>query len=504
MTQQQAAFVQHLDGSATLHLAIVLPLRDEAGLQGFLDNLQTPGSPNYRQYLSVEKFTEMFGPSQKDYDAVVRWARENGLVVTETAPNRLVVQVNGRVSDVERALHVTMNVYQHPTENRTFFAPDREPTTDLSVQLWHVSGLDDFVIPRPANLARNENAAPNATGSGPGGEFLGTDMRKAYYGTGSLNGSGQSVGLLEYVGYNPADVTRYFTNYGPANSVTITPISTDGTPATCTTCDDTEQALDIEQAVSMAPSMISVVVYVGSTDTAMLNRMVSDNSCKSISCSWAWRPADSKTDDPIFAEMAGQGQTFLAASGDSGSYTSGGYYFPGEDGNVIAVGGTDLVTNGAGGTWKSETAWSDSTGGISPDHLPIPSYQKNKKFAKVVGISKTYRNVPDIAAEGNFDNEVCYDGSCGGGWGGTSFAAPRWAGYLALANQQAVAGGGSTLGFLNPTFYKIGLGKAKKYNANFHDILSGSNGAYSAVKGYDLVTGFGSPNGPTLINTLTQ
>ncbi|MFZ1982031.1 MAG: hypothetical protein WAU61_12040, partial [Smithella sp.] len=89
---------------------------------------------------------------------------------------------------------------------------------------------------------------------------------------------------------------------------------------------------------------------------------------------------------------------------------------------------------------------------------------------------------------------------CAGGWGGTSFAAPRWAGYMALVNQQSVAHGHSTLGFLNPTIYAIGLGTS--YNSNFHDITSGSNGTYSAQKGYDLVTGWGSPNGTGLINTL--
>jgi xanthomonalisin len=105
-----------------------------------------------------------------------------------------------------------------------------------------------------------------------------------------------------------------------------------------------------------------------------------------------------------------------------------------------------------------------------------------------------------VAAEANTDNYICYNGTCAGGWGGTSFAAPRWAGYLALANQQAVAGGLPVLGFLNPELYTIGLGA--NYSANFHDITSGSNGTYLTEKGYDLVTGWGSPNGAGLINTL--
>jgi xanthomonalisin len=110
------------------------------------------------------------------------------------------------------------------------------------------------------------------------------------------------------------------------------------------------------------------------------------------------------------------------------------------------------------------------------------------------------RNAPDVAAEGKTDNYICYDGKCACSWGGTSFAAPRWAGYLALANQQSVSHGHATLGFLNPTIYSIGLGS--NYGTDFHDITSGSNGTYSAIKGYDLVTGWGSPNGAALINAL--
>ena len=168
---------------------------------------------------------------------------------------------------------------------------------------------------------------------------------------------------------------------------------------------------------------------------------------------------------------------------------------------MTSVGGTDLVTASPGGPWQSETAWTGSGGGISPNGIAIPTYQK---AAGVITAgnkgSTTLRSAPDVAAEGNTDNFICYDGKCAGGWGGTSFAAPRWAGYLALVNQQSVSHGHATVGFLNATIYSIGLGS--NYGADFHDITSGSNGTYSTIKGYDLVTGWGSPNGAALINTL--
>jgi hypothetical protein len=97
-------------------------------------------------------------------------------------------------------------------------------------------------------------------------------------------------------------------------------------------------------------------------------------------------------------------------------------------------------------------------------------------------------------------DDLCANGVCREQGGGTSYAAPLWAGLTAMMNQQALANGGSTVGFLNPALYAIGTGSI--YGSDFHDITTGSNGQYSAVTGYDLVTGWGSPNGPNLINTL--
>jgi subtilase family serine protease len=454
----------------------------------------------------------MFWPTEQAYYTAMQAAANAGFVITHTASNRMAFQVDATVADIEKAFHVTMNSYQHPTENRAFYAPDREPTMNFGTPMWHVGNMDNYSIPRPmVGFDPNGGVIPNATGSGPGGNFLQSDFRPAYYGTGPLDGSGQSVGLLEFAPYNPAGVALYFSTFGPANTTAVNPISVDGTPPTCSgSCANQnsgsiEAALDIEVPIAFAPKLTAVNVYVGSdvSGVAELSRMVTDNNCKQISCSWLWKPADPVSVDPYFMEMAAQGQSFYTASGDNGSYISSDFIFPAEDANQIAVGGTNLVTDGPAGPWKSETGWIDSGGGPSLDHIAIPSWQKNQKVVTGTnGASRLYRNLPDVAAEGNFDNEICYDSTCQGGWGGTSFAAPRWAAYTALANQQAVSKGKPLIGFANPDFYRIF--KGNKYNANFHDILTGNNGAFSCVAGYDLVTGIGSMNGAKLINTLTK
>jgi hypothetical protein len=514
MQDGSARSIGRLPASQAMNLVIALPLRNEDQLDQLLKDLYDPASPGYRQFLTVEQFTEMFSPTQQEYAAALDFAKENGFTVTGTSSNRLIVQVSGSVANVEAAFHVNIGVYQHPTENRTFYAPDREPTTNLTFSLWHVSGLDNYSIPHPAGLDKRSDGAGSSsnatTGSGPSASFLGSDMRAAYYGGTALTGAGQSVGLLEFHGTDLADLTTYFTNAKQTNNVPITLLSTDGTSTSCLdsmaggNCDDTEQTLDITQALGMAPGLSSLVVYVGSSDAAIFNAMATANPLNAqLGSSWTWTPSDPTTDDPYFKEFAAQGQNLFQAAGDNKKWTTTGKaseIYPADDVYVTSVGGTDLATSSAAGPWASETAWANSGGGISPDELAIPSWQ-TAAAAGCASCSQTYRNGPDVSANANYTFYVCADQTTctANNWGGTSFAAPMWAGYMALINQQSVANGKKTLGFINPSLYSIGAGSS--YTTDFHDITSGSNG-YPAATGYDLATGWGSPNGSGLINAL--
>jgi subtilase family serine protease len=502
----EAYFISRLPATQSLQLDIVLPLRNHSALNDVLQKLSDPQSPWFQQFLSAAEFTERFGPTAGDYREVIRFAEQNGLRVTGTSPNRLILNVAGSVANIERAFQVTMAFYQHPREPRTFYSPDREPSAaGLTVPLWHISGLNNFSIPQPASLRRNLDATAKVTGSGPGGDFLGSDMRAAYYGGTAYTGAGQSLGLAEFGGYNIGDVQAYFSSVGQPFNVPVLGISTDGSPLTCKDgcSSDLEQALDVEEAISMAPGLQQVRVYVArASDVDIFNQMATDNIAKTLSCSWGWSPEDPTSDDPIFEEFEAQGQTLFVASGDKGAYQAGELdLYPAYDAYVVSVGGTVLTTKGAGGAWESETAWSDSGGGIAPD-IPIPLYQLTSGvITKANQGSLTLRNCPDVSVEANNDNYICFNGSCQGGWGGTSFAAPRWAAYLALFNQQRAASGSPSIGLFHHMMYKIGVGPG--YSSFFHDITTGSNGRYSAEVGYDLVTGWGSPNGPGLFQYLT-
>jgi subtilase family serine protease len=501
----QAPLVGLLPATQSMSLVLVLPLRNQDELDGVLKDLYDPSVSPYRGFLTVEEFTARFGPSQNDYDAVISFAEAHGLGVFGTSRNRMNVQVTGSVANIEEAFHLRLGVYQHPAENRTFYAPDREPTLDLPFQLWHISGLDNYSIPRPLFRRASFRVNPNATtGSGPGASFLGSDMRAAYYEGTALTGAGQSLGLLEFYGTDLADLATYFENVGQTNNVPIALLSTDGTSTNCLAsagCDDTEQTVDMTQAIGMAPELSSLVMYVGSTDSAILSAMATASPLNAqLSCSWTWAPADPSADNPYFEEFAAQGQNFFQAAGDNGAWGPSSEIFPADDVYVTSVGGTDLETSGAAGLWSSETAWIDGGGGISPDEFPIPSWQ-TAAASGCSSCSTTYRNGPDVSANANYTFYVCADqiGCTANVYGGASFAAPIWAGYLALANEQAIANGNNALGFLNPSLYAIGLGSS--YDNDFHDITSGGNG-YSAITGYDLATGWGSPNGSGLINAL--
>jgi hypothetical protein len=513
-----------------LWLAIGLPLRDAAGLDSFLAQVYDPASPNFRQFLTPEEFTARFGPTKQDYEVVKTFARTNGLNVTATYDNRLVLDVAGPAIAVEKAFHITLWTYRHPTEARDFFAPDTEPTVDAALPVVDIEGLSDFSRPHPKLVKRNVAKAMPQNGSAPdgSGSYFGNDFRNAYVPGTTLTGAGQMAGLLEFDGFYSSDIAAYATASG--NGRTNIGIQTvllnhyDGVPTIGTNSGNGEVALDIEMAMAMAPGLSNIIVFSGGPNglqNDILNVMAASNTVRNLSCGWGWGGGPSGTTDAIFRKMAAQGQSFFDASGDSDAYTTGADSANGVDNTSLAnapasspyitqVGGTTLTTTGPGGAWQSETVWNwgggtGSSGGIS-SHYSIPAWQTNVSMTINQG-STTKRNIPDVALTA--DNVYCSsDNGQAGVVGGTSCAAPLWAGLTALANQQAVATGKPAIGFINPTVYAIGTGP--DYAQDFHDIATGDNtwsgspSQFYAVAGYDLCTGWGTPAGNNFIDDLVQ
>jgi uncharacterized repeat protein (TIGR01451 family) len=516
----QLEVVSRLPESQRLKLAIGLPLRSREALTNLLGQFYDPASPRYHQYLTPEQFTADFGPTEADYQAVLDFARAHHLAVIGTHPNRTLVNVEATVEDIEKTFNVRMHNYQHPWENRQFYAPDAEPSVDLATPLLAINGLNNYRLPRPLirhSLGPQSSPGQSFSGSGPGGTYMGSDFRAAYVPGSFLTGVGEVVALFECADYFPSDIATYEILAG-LPSVPLQKVRVDGGAPPPFPFDggNGEVALDIEMAVSMAPGLSEILVYEGPDDTPtidldILNRIASDNLARQISSSWLI--GDDAQYAQIYQQFAAQGQSFFQASGDSGGYYPGIFQF--EDSPLVTlVGGTTLTTSGPGGAWVSETVWNngyDPTaghewaggGGISQNYS-IPVWQQGIDMTASQG-STTMRNVPDVAltADNIF---VLADDGVEEPSGGTSAAAPLWAAFAALVNQQAAVGGQPPLGFPNPALYAIGKGAS--YTAAFHDITTGNNtnlistNLFYAVPGYDLATGWGVPAGTSLINIL--
>jgi subtilase family serine protease len=265
--------------------------------------------------------------------------------VVGTHPNRTIVDVSAPVSSIEKAFNVKMHVYQHPTEARTFYAPDVEPTIPSTLPISGIGGLDNYQIPHPNSVVKPLSSTPAGRvtpdgGSQPGGSYIGYDFRNAYVPNAyiwsgiPLDGSGQSVALIEFAGYYTNDIQMYFTN---ANALDGFPIPNLTNVLVNVPIDggisqpglfNNEVALDIDMALDMAPGLSHVYIYelhYGFDDMEALNTIATDttNWANQISFSWSGLSGDPASIEPILQEMAAQGQSFFCASGDNGAAPPG-------------------------------------------------------------------------------------------------------------------------------------------------------------------------------------
>ena len=509
---------------APVPLALVLPLRNQDQLAALLHRLYTPGDLMYGRYLTSAQFAQQFSPTPSDYDAVIAFAQTRGLTVTSTHSNRMVVDVVGDAQAVESAFGVQLYQYQ-ATSGRLFRAPSNEPQIPVQMVglLAAVVGLDTAAVWKThyrekafvptAAQGPAAQAAPRQTGSGPGGGLTPSDIKTAYNLNGiGASGAGQTLGLFELDGYKASDITAYESNYSLPN-VPLQNILVDGFSGAAGSGAG-EVTLDIELQVALAPSVSKIYVYEGPNSNAGVvdtyNRIATDNLAKSVSTSWGLAEASNSSsvrgsENQVFQQMAAQGQSIFAASGDSGAYDNGSTLSvddPASQPYMTGVGGTSLATVSAGGAWKSETTWNGGSitaggggGGISTIWAK-PSYQST------FGQSATFRNVPDVSLDA--DPSTGYSIYFNGAWniyGGTSCAAPLWSAFVACVNESRAAAGKGTLGFANPLIYQIGAGST--YASDFHDIADNStNLYYHATAGYDNATGWGSFNGAGLFTDL--
>lgn len=511
-----------LSGAQTVSLAVSLPLRDQQGMDDLLRRLYDPRDPLYGHYLSPADFAARFGPTQSDCDAVAKFCTAQGLTVTKASPTRTLLDVTGSAAAVNAAFGLHLMRYQK-ADGTVFFAPDSLPKlpAGIAARVLGIVGLDN-ASPQHSHLQKMAPRIGPNVGSGPAGGFAPSDIISGYnLGAYAQKGVGVSLALVELDGYNYSDIQDYGTQFNLPVS-TLTNVLVDDYSGAAGTGKG-EVTLDIDMMLALIPSGSTIYVYEApnGSDSVLhcYQKIADDNLAKSISTSWGTTEAGAGASytaslNQTLQQMAAQGQSIYGASGDEGAYDDHATLSVDDPASMpfmCGVGGTALTLN-TDGSYGSETVWgnpndtqkspfgSGGGGGIST-LWPIPSYQVPSIITSANG-SSTQRNVPDVCL--NADSATGYDTSLDGQFsttGGTSAAAPLWAAFNALVNQQRAAAGAAPLGFPNPALYAIAQGG--HYAADFHDIADGStNLFYTAISGYDNASGLGSFNGANLLRDL--
>jgi subtilase family serine protease len=493
--------------SATQHLsiAVTLKLRNTTQLGHFVAAASTPGTAAYGHYLTAAQFDAAYAPTQAQVDTVAAYLRSKGLSVTRVSGNRESLDVTGTTAKIQGAFGTTESTYQDPYAHRDFYANDHAVVlpSNIAGLVASVAGLDDHTVRTP-ELVRKANVTPHSTPSGVSPSQIDTAYRINQTGE---NGSGETVALWEFDGYQSSDLTTYNSQYGlsgpAATTVSVDGADYDSNPGQ----GEGEVELDSEVVRAVAPQATQLVYEAPNSDQGEIdiaNAIVTADKVSVISISWGSCEQDTTPSvmtavNNTFEQAAAEGISIYSAAGDSGSRdctgsTSGSGVkavdFPGSSVYDTSVGGTTLTT-ASNGTYESESAWDTSGGGVSTLYSR-PSWQPG---------TGTMRTVPDVAS--NADPNSGYAIYTGGSWeqiGGTSAAAPLWSGFTALYNEKAAASSKANLGFADPAIYTVGEGSS--YSSAMHDVTTGANQDYSAGVGYDEVTGWGSPVADGLMTAL--
>ncbi|WP_225095308.1 protease pro-enzyme activation domain-containing protein [Streptomyces sp. CoH27] len=494
--KQNAARTGNVAAGKRISVAISLTPRGGTALDTFVAKVSDPWSRSYGHYLTKRQFAARFGRTDAEVEQLKDYLRAQGLTVGTVHSGNLLVDASGTAAQLEKAFGTKLSTWKDTESGRSFYANDSAPTlpSSLASLVSDVAGLNNRV-----QLHHQATAHTVSPHDGPGGGYTPAQLKGGYNVSGTYTGSGQKIALLEFDGFQQSNITTYDNHYS-LGSPTPTVQKVDGGSGALGD-GQVEVELDIEVLHAIAPKA-NVTVFEGpNSDAGEVDtyQAIVDSGIPTTSISWGAAESARTTSginavDAVFKAGAAQGLGFYAASGDSGSDDAGdggtSVDYPASDPYVTGVGGTKLTVTSSN-AFSKEVAWSGGGGGKS-SVFTIPSWQKAVQKSAGGG----YRQVPDVSAHANPSPGVSIYSQ--GSWssvGGTSAAAPEWAAFAALYNQQAAAAGKANLGFADPALYSAS-------GTGFHDITSGSNGAYSAATGWDFTTGWGSYNAATLASKL--
>jgi kumamolisin len=475
---------------------VILGLQKQVDMAALAKSVTDPNSSRYQQFYTTEEIKKLAAPSDQDYAATLQQLQNDGIEVVSESPSHLYVTVRGERSYFENldaklssSFQSLVNLFSKSTITR-------------------VHGLTQGTPRRPHLKILPDAAAATFTGLTP------EQIQSAYgfdaiYNTG-VSGKGQDIAIATYDGFLIDDITDYYTKNGINTTRTVDQVAFNGTPK-FDAMSATETQTDAEFSGMIAPGA-NIHIYASADngdagELAMFTKILDDGVSKIINYSWGTcesevTPAHRADMDQVFARAVAQGVNVTVATGDSGSDCVQGQTtadFPAVEPYIIAVGGTTLTPSANG--YGSEAAWSGSGGGVST------IYGAADFQSSLSSPYSAHRSYPDVSfnadpASGEPSwvhlNPKTNKKSKTATYiviGGTSIAAPQWAGFLALVNEAR----GSAIGFLDPILYGLAENNQSDF---FNDVTSGNDGAYSAAAGWDAVTGWGSMKADRLLAQL--
>jgi len=530
----KSADAEHRDEQMTILFSLELPEEKQTDLEERVAK---------GEVVPVKELNKKYSPDAADRKKLVAWLKKHGFKIIEVSEDGTSVYARGTVSQIEKNLNVKMA--RVTKDGVTYNAAQNAPSlpADVAEGVHAIIGLQPFrqahknfrkVIPTGGNRVSLAKGGTGKKVSGKKGKgvakagaagpttniqnappYLVSEVLKAYNGNGlSVTGKGQTIAILIDTFPTDADLKTFWKRNNL--STKLSQIEKINVKGSALPPPEGEETLDVEWASGIAPGAKVRVYASGSLRFVDLDRALdriiadlpSQPGMRQLSISLGLGETflggpqgEVKTQHQKFLRLAAAGVNVFVSSGDAGSNpddTGHGSTGPlqaeyeSSDSMVIGVGGTTLSLKTSGAV-STETAWTGSGGGKSI-FFPRPSWQKGSGVP-----TGNERLVPDVsfAADPNKGAFLIFQGSVVQ-IGGTSWSAPVWAGICALINEARAKANKPFLPFLNPLIYPL-LG-----SASFRDVKSGTNGAFSASAGYDLVTGIGVPNVKELIKALTK
>jgi hypothetical protein len=533
-----------------LTLQFAIGQQQKAALTQLLADQQDPRSPRYHQWLTPEQFRARFGVSAAKIAATSAWLSRQGFAVTEMSRGGLFVRFSGTVAQAEQAFSTSIHVYERDgVKHFANTSPAALPSM-LASTVASVGGLDDF-HPRPhGRLTLATGPQPALTTSSGTHYVTPADFYTIYNEkqllNNKVNGAGVSVAVVGQSDIYASDLTAFQAAAGLTQMQPAT--STYGAdPGYPSAADLNEAEADIEWANATAPG--ATILYINSNDAIQgsLTEAIDNNVAPIISTSYGACEASLGTNTLAYFNLllqmaSSEGITVTAAAGDSGATDCDVHVgsavqglavdFPASSPQVLAVGGTEFAegsgiywagsnssTGGSATAYIPEVAWNDDNGaGLAAGGGGPSAYFSKPAWQTGVGVPNDYsRDLPDVSLTASIAHDgylICTAGNCSNGfqnasggyevYGGTSVAAPAFAGVLALVEQEV----GARLGSAGPVIFA--LANSSYASSVFHDVVSGTNASpctagtpncgssgtigFAATTGYDEATGWGSVN----------